>query len=104
MATKLLLDTCELTGKECRFCSVEACYRPYTEIKPENGIYKPVAQGNKRCEIGQMCNTVEIGTNPWISEMNTCPVMWSVARYGKIPVGEKKKRTKPKTIKAKVVK
>ena len=89
---KVLLEICELTGKECRHCSQEIQYRPYTEIKKENGVYKPVSQGKKRCEIGQLCNTAEIGTNPWISQMNTCPSQWSIARYGKIPAGEKKIR------------
>jgi hypothetical protein len=91
-------------GNECRFCSDEYTYRPYTEIKKENGVYKPISQGKKRCEVGQICNTQEIGKNPWISQMHTCPVAWSVARYGKIPICEKTKPKKKIVIKAKVIK
>jgi|WetSurMetagenome_2_1015567.scaffolds.fasta_scaffold69404_2 hypothetical protein len=90
MVAKILLETCELANRPCRFCSVEITHRPFTEIKRENGVFKPIGQGKKRCEIGQLCNTQEIGKNPWISEMHTCPVKWSVARYGKVPVGKKK--------------
>ena len=104
MTTKLLLETCELTGKECRHCSQEVTYRPYTRIVKENCIYKPVGQGRKRCEVGQLCNTAPIGENPWIEQMTTCPVMWSVARYGKIPVGEKNKTKKENCYKSEVIK
>ena len=85
MTTKILLETCELTSQPCRHCSQEIRYRPYTSIVKENGVYKPTGQGRKRCEVGQLCNTQEIGANPWILEMHYCPVAWSVARYGKIP-------------------
>ncbi len=64
----------------------------------ENGVFKPTGHGNKRCIVGQICNTAPIGTNPWISEMNTCPVLWSKARYGAIPVGEKVVEKKKKTV------
>jgi len=108
MTTKILLDTCELTGTECKFCSTEVQFRPYTSVVKENGVFKPTGHGNKRCIVGQICNTAPIGTNPWISEMNTCPVLWSKARYGAIPVGEKvvekKKPVKKVAKKVKVVK
>jgi hypothetical protein len=103
MATKILLETCELTSQPCRHCSQEIQYRPYTSIVKENGVYKPTGQGRKRCEVGQLCNTQEIGANPWISEMHYCPVAWSVARYGKIPTGKKKLPLEGTIIKAKIL-
>ena len=103
MTTKLHNVTCSMFGNECQFCSDEYTYRPYTEIKKENGVYKPIAQGKKRCEVGQICNTQEIGKNPWISQMHTCPVAWSVARYGKDAPPIKKERKQKKVIVAKIL-
>ena len=86
-------DICLMFEKECRFVSNEFTYRPFTEIKKENGVYKPIAQGKKKCSVGQICNTHEIGKTPWVEQMNTCPVLWSRARYGKIPVAPNKKKS-----------
>jgi hypothetical protein len=100
MVTKILDEMCSLTGIECRHCSQEVVVRPYTNISLENGHYVPKGQGRKICEVGQICNTAPIGSNPWIDQMNTCPVKWAVARYGRCPVGEKK-TTKKKVVKKK---
>ena len=82
MATKLHDIVCSMFGKECRHCSDEYVLRPYTSIVKENGVYKPVSQGRKKSLVGQICNNQILGKDPWVSEMNTCPVLWSKARYG----------------------
>jgi hypothetical protein len=84
-------EVCELTNKPCQFVSNEFTYRPFTEIKKENGIFKPISHGKKKCSVGQICNTAKIGTTPWVDQMNTCPVLWSKARYGPKPYNSSSK-------------
>ena len=74
---EIIYDTCEMFGNPCRFVSNEFTYRPFTEIRKENGVFKPISQGKKKCSVGQICNTAKIGTTPWVDQMNTCPVLWA---------------------------
>lgn len=72
---ELINETCPMFGLQCRHCSEEHDYRPYTEIKrdPTTKLCVPIRSGKKKVSLGMFCNDA----GKWIEEMHFCPVIWA---------------------------
>jgi len=74
-----------MIGIHCRHCSVEHVYKPYTQIKKENGLFKPVKTGYLKTTLGAFCNND--GT-AFIKEMNYCPSLFTPVEIPVVDTGE----------------